>query len=783
VTTEGLPTSHVSVDQVLEGGCAVHNQENDNEYLQLGPLPPEIGEEELRVEIWDRNEGRVVDPRYRPEVEPPNRSIPPSKVVGHLSMNDPDLGLGDYVVGVVREAQSGGTPQLVTGGYRIEIPGVQPNELVIAKIEEAKTRTFGANSAKATRIDYPSVFRASVEADLGLKRLMATGRWGKPRIGELESSILSETVERVEDGHSHSILNPGYDPDFPLRVTIEHLYHTEPGRHVALLTSGTSVHWGQKGELRDAYRGYGLAVNEGEDETAVPIDQIFAHSYVHDGEMRTSSESLLKSRLVLTKSIDELSAIDGLAVIVVDYTSRKSGTDEETIEEIRHQFPDTPIVSIASPFTKNEGEGVPRYGPPTFFESEDTVPRTSDIKRLAEKFDPQVGRTNVGVNDEPFNSGPVGSPTPPSTTDLLGFLREPQIEVKSVESGEVSHWFEIATGNFKDLLDNGVDKAGYKVYSVQMFFERLPVTPQQYNEWIRQRYDEGERYLPETTDGILEDLESYGGQIQDLQAPASIFGAVKAFREIENQLRSGNPMFERLYQEVSDAAEENYRVGIFCPRKSWIHMLGDALRERGFEDDVIGANVVLLNCDTIRDTPPCRRLLFTGPQRPQYAGFYLHPRVKETVVFTYDGRWSSTVQKHTNRYVGQLNLATSGATGAPYRSLDLETDDLTTESVVADDDLVGTIQADLPQKGESGSSEDVKGNELDSEDLRRLKQLVELSPTKNGELADKWGYDSGSEVYQYLSSNLGEFYTRNEDKLIVPTEEGISLVKKLSGRG
>jgi hypothetical protein len=237
-------------------------------------------------------------------------------------------------------------------------------------------------------------------------------------------------------------------------------------------------------------------------------------------------------------------------------------------------------------------------------------------------------------------------------------------------------------------------------------------------------------------------------------------------------------MFERLCQEISDAVEENYRVGIFCPRKSWIHMLRNALRERGFGDDVIGTNVVLLDCDSIRDVPPCRRLLFTGPQRPQYAGFYLHPRVKETVVFTYDGRWGGTVQKHTKRYVDQLNLATSGTIEGPYRPRDYELGKSTTESVIADDDLDGTVDEDLPQKGESESSKDVGGDELGEEDLRRLEQLVELAPTKNRELADKWGYDSGSEVYQYLSSNLSEFYTRNEDKLIVPTEEGKRLVEK-----
>lgn len=694
-------------------------------------------------------------------------------------MDNPNLEPGDYVVGAANEAQSGGVPQLVTGGYRIGVPETRPGELVIARVEEAETRKFGANSAKATRIDQTSVFQASREADLGLKRLMSTGSWEKPHIGELEKSILPRTVERVQEGSSHSILNPGFDPDFPLRVAIEQLYHAKPGRHVALLTPGTSVHWGQKGELRDRYRGYGVAVNEGDDERVVPIDQIFAHSYVHEGEMKTSSESLLGSRLVLTKTIDELSAIDELAAIVVDYTSRKPGPDEETVELVRQRFPDTPVVWIASLYTKNEGEGVPRYGPPEFLESTETLPQLTDIETLSEELGPQVGRTTVGVNKEAFNSAQTGSPTPPSTTDCLGLLREPHIDVESVDGGEMSHWFETASGNFEDLLDNGLDQAGYKVYSVEMFFERLPVTPQQYNEWIRERHAEGERYIPETTDGILEDLESYGGQVDDLQAPASIFGAEKALREIEDRLRDGNPMFERLCEEVSEAVENSYRVGIFCPRKSWIHMLEDAFRVRGFEDDVIGTNVVILDCDTIRDAPPCRRLVFTGPQRPQYAGFYLHPRVKETVVFTYDGRWESTVAKHAERYVNQLNLATSGTREEPYRLPDFDSDGSTkTDPSISDGESDGSGEGGLPQKGETGSSNGGTESDLDEEDLERLEELVELAPTKNGELAEVWGYDSGSEVYQYLSSNLDEFYTRNEDKLIVPTEEGRGLVGK-----
>jgi hypothetical protein len=58
----------------------------------------------------------------------------------------------------------------------------------------------------------------------------------------------------------------------------------------------------------------------------------------------------------------------------------------------------------------------------------------------------------------------------------------------------------------------------------------------------------------------------------------------------------------------------------------------------------------------------------------------------------------------------------------------------------------------------------------------RLADLVELQPTKNAELQDRWGMDSGSEVHSYLESELGEFYYRNEDSLICATPEAEAIV-------
>jgi len=60
---------------------------------------------------------------------------------------------------------------------------------------------------------------------------------------------------------------------------------------------------------------------------------------------------------------------------------------------------------------------------------------------------------------------------------------------------------------------------------------------------------------------------------------------------------------------------------------------------------------------------------------------------------------------------------------------------------------------------------------LSAEAQERLEDIVELQPTKNAALQERWGMDSGSEVHSYLESELKEYYYRNEDSLICATPE------------
>jgi len=65
---------------------------------------------------------------------------------------------------------------------------------------------------------------------------------------------------------------------------------------------------------------------------------------------------------------------------------------------------------------------------------------------------------------------------------------------------------------------------------------------------------------------------------------------------------------------------------------------------------------------------------------------------------------------------------------------------------------------------------------LSEEARERLADVVELQPTKNAELQDRWELDSGSEVHQYLESELKDYYYRNENSLICATPEATALI-------
>lgn len=96
-----------------------------------------------------------------------------------------------------------------------------------------------------------------------------------------------------------------------------------------------------------------------------------------------------------------------------------------------------------------------------------------------------------------------------------------------------------------------------------------------------------------------------------------------------------------------------------------------------------------------------------------------------------------------------------------------------------------------PNRGDSTKSDGVKSQpgssthsttndiatELTPEARSRLADIVEFQPTSNSELADAWDFSSGSEVYQYLSSTLDDYYYRDERNYIRATDRAKKLIE------
>jgi KaiC/GvpD/RAD55 family RecA-like ATPase len=65
---------------------------------------------------------------------------------------------------------------------------------------------------------------------------------------------------------------------------------------------------------------------------------------------------------------------------------------------------------------------------------------------------------------------------------------------------------------------------------------------------------------------------------------------------------------------------------------------------------------------------------------------------------------------------------------------------------------------------------------VDDEIQSRVKDIIELAPTSNSELADAWGLETGKAAWQYLNSELDEYYQRDTNHKIQPTEEARTLL-------
>ncbi len=474
-------------------------------------------------------------------------------------------------------------------------------------------------------------------------------------LGNLWSSIV--------DSRTVPVVWPSYSPRVSVLLSLEVLLRFLPsGEDVVLLTGGGGSHWGNLTDVRSEYARYGLESVAGDEEDQVPIKDVIPHARISDGEIDRVSNGTTDTRFVITKRVEDLRSIESAGCILLNLTSRVKPEYDEVIDELIETFPETPIVPIYSQYVKHETDErrVPRYGPPGQLDEVDTLPGVDALETTLDADDGVKGR-------------PRGFPGH-LADEFEEISTAADLRVVEVEDDGLLNYLEPGYRASTELRDYDEDRVAGRIFSTLMKFERMPLPFDRYDKWARE-YTDG-FFGPRQVSMQVDELEAHGRDTAGTGTARSILDTVEGLRRALKKFDDENPMYNALVEQIQEHRSDGSSIAIFLPKSTWRKGVREILLENGIVKTYMieSGTVTFVDPDSVRSLSPTDTLLFLGPQRPQYAGFYTHPQADESVVLTYPGGWHKTIERDARRYVDRLNEALPGTDYEPieYPEIDVE---------------------------------------------------------------------------------------------------------------
>lgn len=513
------------------------------------------------------------------------------------------------------------------------------------------------------------------ESNLYLKRRRNDGIWEDLSVSDVRRGVVEETVQAVERGENVPVVLPYYGPrDMVLIGVVLALSDPNANRQIGLYTPGSQTQWGMKSQVREELARFGLSEVSGDVVSATPIPDVVPHAYVWEGEVREDSDGTAPGRFVVCKQLHDFQEVEDLDVAVLNMTARTREDTAARIQDVEESHPDVTLVNAYSYYTKNELEGRPPYSPPSGLEDASTLPSVATLDPVIERG-PHPARTQSGREtgdantDESVNTSTLTERAWTSGDDDVRSLATPAtVRIDHVEADDVSTLLNQVFEQSAEL--RGVDDSGASglIFSRQLFFERLPVPTADFDEWVRERYYDGERFLPPIVEERIEDVENLANSIKQLQAVQPLSKSSQILERIDERLREQNPLFDRLTYYVRGALETERRLLVLSESVKHAEILRYSLAKHDVvpQEELESGPVSVVSPDAARDVEPHDTLLVFGALHQENAGFYVHPRVSETVVLTYDQAWSTMVERQASEFVGTLNGVVGGPDYAPY---------------------------------------------------------------------------------------------------------------------
>ncbi len=512
--------------------------------------------------------------------------------------------------------------------------------------------------------------------ELYLKQRTSSGLWSDVNVGTLRNQMVRETIAAINRRDDSPLVMPHYEPrDVILIAVAVILNSTSESRQVGIYSPGSRSHWGMKGEVRNELDKFGISDVPGRIADAAPIPELIPHAYVWDENVKNDSSGEASGRFVLCKKLDDLKHVSKLDVILQNLSSRIPEGTEKKIREAESFHPDAILINTYSYYAKNERDARPRYGPPHGLDTVSTLPSVNTIDEVLSERDFQWHyhlseqapyQTEKDSLSDSYETS-VGTWTL-GDDDVRALANASTLRIKYVESSDLSalfnQLFELSA-SLRGVDDHG---SGGLIFSRQLFFERLPVPCKDFDEWIRERYYKGERFLPPMIEERIEDVKRKADTVESLEAVQPLNRANQLLKQIAKQLHSQNPMFEQLRKEITEARKNDERLAIFSGSPKHAQILRDSLKKHEVvtQSEFDRGSVTVVSPDDARSMGVHDRLIIPGALHHENSGFYVHPRVAETFVMTYDREWASMIERHANEFVSLLNDTVGELDYSPY---------------------------------------------------------------------------------------------------------------------
>lgn len=442
-----------------------------------------------------------------------------------------------------------------------------------------------------------------------------TGRWNPFSLPASERTRLATVREQYQNNSSGYMLLPHDVPEVGILPSVElalsGIQANEP-QDIVIYTPGTGSQWGTYRDIKKVFRNFGLTSDRGITTAALPLDEIVSVCRVTDGEVTEWDKTDSSTRIILTRSLEDIQTVDADA-IVCNFLGRRPATFESQLDIIQEDLTSVPVFSLYSFTAKIESPGTwPEYGYP------ESIPESST------NLMPGAPSTAPASRSVPPDCQTPGDTV---TTQLELLYEQRSFIVEQLGAEKIAEHLKMMHYLALEMDEDETDHVASNFKKQTRFVQSLPVPLETWDEWVR---DESTGTGPYSIDPSYQRIDTIDDLREDppnATVPGTVYEYLTHLQELFEILRHHNPTYQRLLREIESYIESDEKLAVLFRKRSSQQAFKYALREnRGLSATKLSKQGIhILRSDSLRRVNDLDNIIMTHPLPPSETQFYLSP--------------------------------------------------------------------------------------------------------------------------------------------------------------